>query len=154
MQAEGQTQTGKGAAMKKDFHDGTYRVLGILLILSFCVTAVDILPLCYAVRTALAAVTLGYVSWLRVKKPELAAECPLAYLQYFWTTATAFCLWGLLAAMKVQLPTVPRLGIFALFPIISLAVIWRNREYKVVSPYVFIQAAFFVAVLLDHVINA
>ena len=105
-------------------------------------------------RTALAAATLGYVSWLRVKKPELAAECPLAYLQYFWTTATAFCLWGLLAAMKVQLPTVPRLGIFALFPIISLAVIWRNREYKVVSPYVFIQAAFFVAVLLDHVINA
>ena len=106
------------------------------------------------IRTALAAATLGYVSWLRVKKPELAAECPLAYLQYFWTTATAFCLWGLLAAMKVQLPTVPRLGIFALFPIISLAVIWRNREYKVVSPYVFIQAAFFVAVLLDHVINA
>ena len=41
--------------MKKDFHDGTYRVLGILLILSFCVTAVDILPLCYAIRTALAA---------------------------------------------------------------------------------------------------
>ena len=76
--------------MKKDFHDGTYRVLGILLILSFCVTAVDILPLCYAVRTALAAATLGYVSWLRVKKPELAAECPLAYLQYFWTTATAY----------------------------------------------------------------
>ncbi len=56
--------------------------------------------------------------------------------------------------MKVQLPTVPRLGMFALFPIISLGVIWRKREYKVVSPYAFVQIAFFVAVLLDHVINA
>lgn len=140
--------------MKKTFFDWTYGVLSWAAILSFCVTAASAMPLSYAVRTALAAANLGYVSWVRFKKPELAAECPLAYLQYFWTTATAFCLWGLLAAMKVQLPTVPRLGIFALFPIISLAVIWRNREYKVVSPYVFIQAAFFVAVLLDHVIHA
>ena len=88
------------------------------------------------------------------KKPELNAEYPLAYLQYFWVTATVFCLWSLLAAMEVRLPTELLLGIFALFPIISIGVIWRKREYKVVSPYAFVQIAFFVAVLLDHVINA
>ena len=82
MQTEGATQTGKGAAMKKTFCNGTYQILAWATILSFCVTAVDILPLCYAIRTALAAATLGYVSWVRVKKPELAAECHLAYLQY------------------------------------------------------------------------
>ena len=56
--------------------------------------------------------------------------------------------------MEVRFPTELLLGTFALFPIISLAVIWRKREYKVVSPYAFVQIAFFVAVLLDHVINA
>ena len=140
--------------MKKTFCSGTYQILAWATILSFCVTAVDVLPLCYAVRTALAAATLGYVSWMRVKKLELRENCPLAYLQYFWATATAFCLMGLLKAMEVQVPMVLLLGVFALFPIISLVVIWRKREYKVVSPYVFVQFAFFVAVLLDHVIHA
>lgn len=154
MQTEGATETGKGAAMKKTFFDWTYGVLSWAAILSFCVTAASAMPLSYAVRTALAAANLGYVSWVRFKKPELAAECHLAYLQYFWVTATVFCLWSLLAAMEVRLPTELLLGIFALFPIISIGVIWRKREYKVVSPYAFVQIAFFVAVLLDHVINA
>ena len=140
--------------MKKTFFDWTYGVLSWAAILSFCVTAASAMPLSYAVRTALAAANLGYVSWVRFKKPELNAEYPLAYLQYFWVTATVFCLWSLLAAMEVRLPTELLLGTFALFPIISIGVIWRKREYKVVSPYAFVQIAFFVAVLLDHVINA
>ena len=132
--------------MKKDFHDGTYRVLGILLILSFCVTAVDILPLCYAVRTALAAATLGYVSWLRVKKPELAAECHLAYLQYFWATAAAFCLWSLVSAAGVPMPKIPVLGIFALFPIISQVVIWKTKAGEAIAGYQCLQLIFFSTV--------
>ena len=56
--------------------------------------------------------------------------------------------------MEVRLPTELLLGTFALFPIISLGVIWRKREYKVISPYAFVQIAFFVAVLLEYVINA
>lgn len=154
MQTGGVTQTGKGAAVKKIFFDWTYGVLSWATIISFCVTAASAMFLSYAVRTALAAATLGYVSGVRFKKTELAAEYHLAYLQYFWATATAFCLWGLLSAAGVQLPRIPLLGVFALFPIISLAVIWRKREYKVVSPYVFVQFAFFVAVLLDHFIHA
>ena len=140
--------------MKKKFRDRTYQVLGVILLFTFTITAVSDFPFTGVIRTALGAVILGYVSGVRFKKPELNAEYPLAYLQYFWVTATVFCLWSLLAAMEVRLPTELLLGTFALFPIISLGVIWRKREYKVVSPYAFVQIAFFVAVLLEYVINA
>lgn len=140
--------------MKKEFRDRTYQVLGVILLFTFTITAVSDFLFTGVIRTALGAVILGYVSGVRFKKTELNAEYPLAYLQYFWVTATVFCLWSLLAAMEVRLPTELLLGTFALFPIISLGVIWRKREYKVVSPYAFVQIAFFVAVLLDHVINA
>lgn len=140
--------------MKKEFRDRTYQVLGLILLFTFTITAVNDFLFTGVIRTALGAVILGYVSGVRFKKTELNAEYPLSYLQYFWVTATVFCLWSLLAAMEVRFPTELILGTFALFPIISLGVIWRKREYKVVSPYAFVQIAFFVAVLLDHVINA
>ena len=128
--------------MKKTFCNGTYQILAWATILSFCVTAVDILPLCYAIRTALAAATLGYVSWVRVKKPELAAECHLAYLQYFWATAAAFCLWGLLDAAGVPLPKIPVLGIFILFPIISQVVLWKTKGNDAIAGYLCLQLIF------------
>lgn len=142
MQTEGATQTGKGAAMKKTFCNGTYQILAWATILSFCVTAASAMPLSYAVRTALAAATLGYVSWMRGRKPELAAECPLAYLQYFWATAAAFCLWGLLSAAGVPLPKIPALGVFALFPVVSLVVLWKTREGGAILPYLCLQVVF------------
>ena len=140
--------------MKKEFRDRTYQVLGVILLFTFTITAVSDFLFTGVIRTALGAVILGYISGVWFKKPELNAEYPLAYLQYFWATAVAFCLVDLLKTMEIQFPIVLLLGMFALFPIISLAVIWRKREYKVVSPYAFVQIAFFVAVLLDHVINA
>ena len=121
--------------MKKTFFDWTYGVLSWAAILSFCVTAASAMPLSYAVRTALAAATLGYVSWVRVKKPELAAECHLAYLQYFWATAAAFCLWSLVSAAGVPMPKIPVLDIFALFPIISQVVIWKTKAGEAIAGY-------------------
>lgn len=138
----------------KLFDDINYRFLVFLVVLSFCVTMASDLLLCCGIRTILVSLVFVYVSCLGIKDPKCYSKYPIAYLQYFWATAVAFCLVDLLKAMEVQFPTVFLLGIFALFPIISLGVIWRKREYKVVSPYAFVQIAFFVAVLLDHVINA
>ena len=87
--------------MKKEFRDRTYQVLGVILLFTFTITAVSDFLFTGVIRTALGAVILGYVSGVRFKKPELNAEYHLAYLQYFWVTATVFCLWSLLAAMEV-----------------------------------------------------
>ena len=132
--------------MKKTFFDWTYGVLSWAAILSFCVTAASAMPLSYAVRTALAAANLGYVSWVRFKKPELAAECHLAYLQYFWATAAAFCLWSLVSAAGVPMPKIPVLGIFALFPIISQVVIWKTKAGGAIAGYQCLQLIFFSTV--------
>ena len=128
--------------MKKTFFDWTYGVLAWATILSFCITAASAMLLSYAVRTAFAAATLGYVSWLRVRKPELAAECHLAYLQYFWATAAAFCLWGLVSAAGVQLPKIPVLGVFILFPIISQVVLRKTKGNDAIAGYQCLQLIF------------
>ena len=137
--------------MKKIFFDWTYGVLSWATILSFCVTAASAMFLSYAVRTALAAATLGYVSWVRFKKPELAAECYLAYLQYFWTTAAAFCLWGLLDAAGVPLPKIPVLVVFALFPIISQVVLWKTKGNDAIAGYQCLQLIFLSTVFWHSV---
>ena len=75
--------------MKKEFRDRTYQVLGVILLFTFTITAVSDFLFTGVIRTALGAVILGYVSGVRFKKPELNAEYPLAYLQYFWPVEPA-----------------------------------------------------------------
>lgn len=136
-------------SVMKSWKNGTYEVLAIIALLSFFITLESCLTLCYTVRMLLALVVLVYVSFAASRFPESRAQYPLRYLQYFWLTAAVFCLCGFLAAWGYEIPAPLLTGLFASFPLASVGLVVVRPAYKVVIPYICVQVAFLVSLLLD-----
>lgn len=138
----------KGLGMRA-FKDGTYQGLLVVTLLSFLITLENCLTLCYAVRILLVLAVLAYVSFAAFRSPESRAQYPLRYLQYFWLTAAMFGLCGFLTAWGYEIPDPLVTGLFAAFPLASVGLVVVRPAYKVVIPYICVQAAFLLALLLD-----